>query len=92
MATKDNDVAKAVINERHPDLVKNWGDPVYLLDYNQVIELMEMYHDRCKTTPQLGGFNIKLQEHRLGGTVGTITVLLHPEDYNRVLPTDEKRI
>lgn len=89
MATKNNGVAKALINDRYPDLVQNWGDPADLLSYNQVIGLMEKYHDKCKTAPQLGGFNIILKEHRLGSTVGTITVLLHPEDYKRVLPVDE---
>lgn len=40
---KDIKSAKELINKKHPNLVKNWGESAQLLSFNQIITLMEEY-------------------------------------------------
>ena len=79
------------IRDMYPELVRDMSTEANGISWKGIADLLRIYKDiNSKSQVSLGGFNIKLQKHRLGATVGTITVLLHPDDYDRVVPTDEK--
>tara|TARA_R110000868_G_scaffold179730_3_gene419937 strand:+ start:1180 stop:1449 length:270 start_codon:yes stop_codon:yes gene_type:complete len=78
------------IRDTYPDLVQDMSTEVGGFSWRGLAKLLKNYKDiNSKSQVALGGFDIKLQKHRLGATVGTITVLMHPDDYYRVVPTDE---
>jgi len=59
--------------------------------------LMKEYHARMTAetfTPpySMGGFHIDFIMHRLGATKGRASLLLHPEDYKRVLNIEDEPI
>lgn len=75
------EIAKKIINEKHPGLVQNWGESAQLLSFNQVIELMKAGVDYSEDNFTFKGSD-EIQDlvNRLNaGLVGKFEVEYNPE-------------
>ena len=74
------------------------GYKVDCLTKDQMGEIMVLFHKKLSETPDytphnfMGGFHIDFREHRLGSTKGRAILLLHPDDYKRVLNIEDEPI